>query len=489
MALKDRITRGVKATLGANVIKILANGALVVVLTRYLLTPEEYGLLYFGLSVLSVITIFATLGLPSSIARYVTEYTEKDPGQVPHVLTASLTIILLLATLVGVLVSLSSSWIAVLLDEPGLSAILSLGLGYIVLRSMRSYLGKVFQGFNRVDYSALISTVYMVGRVVFAVGFVALGFGVVGAFAGFIVGIFLAVALGFALLYWKFYRTLDRAPERESGLLRRVVEYSVPLTATRGAGVLDKHVDTILVGTLLNPAAVAFYTIAKQVSQVCVTPATALGFTIAPAFGEQKAADRTTRGARLYEQSLENILLLYVPAVVGLVVVAEPMIQFVFGGEYLGAVAVVQVMSLYVLLSAVNRITSDGLDFLGRARDRAIVKSATAISNFVLNLLFIPTFGVVGAAIATVATYSVYTSVNVYTISQELPIRFSTAVRTVGKVSLVSALMGAGVYLLVPYVSGLVTLAAVIIFGATVWLVCVSLGGLLDVRRTVRLFT
>lgn len=489
MALSDQISKGIKATLGAKALDILANAVLIVVFTRYLLTPDEYGLLFFAISIFSVITIFGTLGLPSSIARYVTEYLEEDASQVPHILTASLTIVLLLSGVVGLIVSLGSSWIAELLDEPGLAALLTLGFVYIVLRSLRSYLTKVFQGFNRVDYSAVVTTVYATVRVLAAIGFVLLGYGVVGALAGFIVGFFVAIAIGFGLLYWTFYRTLDRAPEREDGLIRRLVEYSVPLTATRGAGVLDKRVDTILIGVLLNPAAVAFYTIAKQISTVCVTPASALGFTIAPAFGDQKATNHLKRAARLYEQSLENILLLYIPAVVGLVLIAEPMVQFVFGTDYLDAVPVVQVMSLYVLVNAVNRMNNDGLDFLGRARDRAIVKSGTAISNFVLNLLLIPILGVVGAAIATVLTHSVYTGVNTYVISQELPIQFSTAVRTTAKVTAVSVLMGLGVYLLLPYVSGLVTLAGVIAFGVAIWFVSVSLSGLLDIRQTLRILT
>lgn len=489
MSITDRISRGMKATLGANLVNVLANGALIVVLTRYLFTPDEYGLLFFALSVLSVVTIFATLGLPASIARYVTEYAERDSSQVPHVLTASLLVLIVLSGGVGTIVTLGSPWIAELLGEPDLAALLALGLAYVVLKAMRSYLTKVFQGLNHVEYSAIVNTVSAVGRVLFAVGFVLLGFGVVGALAGYVVGFFVAVALGFGLLYYRFYQSFDRAVRREEGLLRRIVEYSIPLTATQGANALDKKVDTILVGVLLNPTAVAFYTVAKQVSDVCVTPAQSLGFTIAPTYGEQKAGNREQRSARLYEQSLEHILLLYVPAVVGLVLVAEPMVRYVFGSGYLGAVIVLQVMSFYVLVNAINKITNDGLDFLGRARARAIVKSTTAAANFVLNLLLIPIMGVVGAAVATVVTYSICTAANTYLISKELPIQFRPVVRTAVGVTGVSLLMGLGVYLLLPYVSGPITLVGVIVFGATVWAAGSVLGGLLDFRRAVKFLT
>jgi len=489
MSIVDRISRGVKATLSANIANVAAKGLLVVVLARYLLTPGEYGLLFLALSVLGVVTVFGTLGLPSSVARYVTEYAEEDPPQVPHVVTTSLGILIVLSAVAGSVVSLGSSRIAALLDEPELAALLTLGLGFVLAQALRAYLSKVFQGFNRVRYSALVNTISSVGRVTLAIGFVLLGFGVVGALAGYVLGTAVAVVVGLGILYYRIYRTFDRAERREDGLLRRIVEYSVPLTATRGAGVLDKRVDTILIGVLLNPAAVAFYTIGKQVSSVCVVPAQALGFTISPVYGEQKASDQDRRAARFYEQSLEHVLLLYVPAVVGLVLVADPLVRHVFGTEYLGAVPVLQMLSLYVLVSAINRITSDGLDFLGRARDRAIVKSATAVSNFVLNLLLIPAFGVVGAAGATVATYSVYTGVNVYIIGQELPVRFERAVRTTAGAGAVSLLMGAGVSLLLPFVSGPAGLLGVVAFGVSVWAVGASVSGLLDVGQAMRFFT
>jgi len=80
MSLSQRISRGLKATLLSRIIKAGTNAAMIIVLARYLLGRDEYGLLYFALSVIGVITIFATLGLPKSTARYVNEYLEEDPS-------------------------------------------------------------------------------------------------------------------------------------------------------------------------------------------------------------------------------------------------------------------------------------------------------------------------------------------------------------------------------------------------------------------------
>lgn len=484
MSLSERIVRGVKATFAANVINVAANAALIVILARFLLTPDQYGLMYFALSVFGTVAILGTLGIPSSAARYVTEFEETAPGQVPHVIRAGLWYLLALSLVIGTAITVGSPWLAELLGEPALAPLLALGLVYILGEASRNYLVNIFQGLNRVTWSAAINSVQAVARVVFAVGLVLLGFGVVGAIAGFVIAFAIASVLGAVVLYVRFYRHYESV-DRQPDLVRRLLEYSVPLTVTRGAGVLDKRVDIILVGVLLNPAAVGYYTIAKQISDVCNTPANALGFTISPAVGEQKAGNHADRAARLYEQALEYVLLLYVPAVVGIVLVAEPLVEYVFGPDYLGAVVVLQLLSLYVLAAAVVKITSDGLDYLGRARDRAVAKAIAAVANFVLNLLLIPIFGIEGAALATLLTFSTYTVACVYIITTELPLEFVDVGRSLAGVTAVSLAMGVGVFTLLPYVDGLVSLFAVIAVGMAIWLIGVAGGGLLDVRQAV----
>lgn len=485
MSLAQTISRGLKATLLSRIVRAVANGLLMLLLARYLLGPDGYGLLYFALSTIGVITIFATLGLPKSTARYVNEYLETDPSQIPWILRRTLLYIGGLTVLVGAGLAISNEWLASFLDEPALASFLLVGIGYVFFRAINQYCLMVFQGFNRVDWSALLGIIENVARLVFTVGLVLMGYEALGAFAGYMLGYVVAVTFGLAGLYLYFYRTYDPAPTIEDGLSRRILEYSVPLTATRGANVLDKRIDTVLVGVILNATAVSFYTIARQVAEFAAVPVRSLGFTISPALGEQKAADETETAARLYEESFKHVTLLYVPGAVGLVLVADPLIRYVFGPDYAGVVPVLQVLSVFVVVNAINLITTDGLDYLGRARMRAIAKGTTAIANFVLNILLLPIVGVVGAAIATVVTFSTYTLVNVYVIHEELGFRVREIGRHAAIIGGISLTMGVAVFLSLPHVSGLLTLVGVILVGGAIWALLSVATGLIDVRQAL----
>lgn len=462
-------------------VRMASKGLVVLLLTRVFLTPDEYGLLFFAISVLGFGTLFANLGLAKSAGRYLTEYSETDPGQIPHVLRITLQYNLGTIAVVGVVLFVFADAIADLLGEPTLAPFLIVGVLYVAAFSLKKFTGLVFQGLGRVTYSAATGVLGNVAILVFVSGFLLLGAGAIGALYGYIVGYAIAALAAFGLLYTRYYTAYDAPPTPEEGLARRILEYSIPLTATRGANLLDSRVDTILVGVFLNPTAVGFYTLGKQISGFAIAPANSLGFSAAPAYGEHKAADDLDRAAHLYETTFEYTLALYLPAAVGLLLVADPLVRVVFGQDYLGAVPVLQLFSFYVVLRAIDKITSDSLDFLGRARYRAYAKGGTSVANFLLNLVAIPAFGVAGAAGATVLTHSVMIGIELYLVYRDLPVSVPDMARTVAVIGAVAAGVGLVVLPLIRFADGVLTLAAVVIAGGTVWLGLSMLSGLIDI--------
>ena len=483
MPLSDDLLRGVKASFVSRIVDMAANGLLVVLLAGYLLGPDQYGLLFLTLSIFAVAQLFADLGIARSAARYVSEFKEVEPAQIPHIIAISLRYRVALIGIVCMAVILGRDLIADILSEPALGTLLLLGTLFLAFQSLKIYHVTLFQGFKKVQFSALVTIVDNVTRLGFVVTFVVLGWGVVGALLGYVISSLVAAMLALVILYIRFYRTFERAEKPAERLRRRIAEYSVPLAASRSANVVDKEFDIILIGFFLNPAAVGFYTLGKQISEFVEAPAGSVGFALSPAYGEEKANDQLDRAARLYETTLSYVLVLYIPAVVGLVIVAEPAILIVFGEEYLDAVLVLQVLGAFVFFKALNSITTQSLDYLGRARHRAIAKGVTSAANFGLNIVLIPTMGVVGAAIATVITFGIYSLANVYIMHRELRLRWDRILRTMSAATAISIIIGGCVVFLTPYISGFFSLIGVVMVGVILWAVLATASGLVDVER------
>lgn len=482
MSLSKRIARGVKATFGAELLRLAAQAGIILLLTRVFLGPDEYGLVFLAISVFSVATLFGTLGIPKSTAKFLTEYRGKDESQVRNVLRTSITFISIIVSIVCVVFFLLSDTIVEIYDEPALQSLLALGVVYIVTKVAHSYLLIAFQGLGRVPLTALTSTVSSVSHLTFITIFLVLGFGTVGALMGYVVGYAIAVLVGVVVLY-RVVSQYPRSDRREPGLRRRIAEYSLPLTASQGGNLLYKRVDTLMVGFFLTPVAVGFYELAKQVSTFVIAPADSLGFTVAPTFGENKTGEQLEQAARIYEQSLKYILLLYLPAVGGIVLLAEPGIQLIFGQAYSGAATVLQIFSVFVLFQAIDKITNDSLDYLGRATERAIGKGVTGTLNFGLNLLLIPLIGVEGAALSTSICFGLMVLFNIFLMNRELALDWPRIITFTAGTAAVTAVMVTTVYLLAPYVDGVISLVAVIAAGVLVWGSASVASGLVDIRE------
>lgn len=471
MSTTEGIARGLMTTLLGRIIRFAANGLLLIVLTRYLLDPASYGLLMLTLSILTLAQLFSNLGLARSAARYVTEYRETAPGQVRYILRRTIFVRTVAVVVTAVAILVGAGTIAGFVDEPDIVPLLYVGVLYIAVDSYRSYGSVVFQGFNSVEWSALAQIANSVSRLTLALVFIiGFGLGALGALLGYVIGAAVAATLSFGILYWRFYRRYDDA-NPEQGLMRRVLEYTLPLTVTKSAGVINGKLDVVLIGYFLSSGPVGLYVLAKQITSFALVPAGSLGFSISPTYGEQKAAGNLDRAARIYETTLKYTLSLYVPAAVGLFLIAEPTVRYIFGPDYLGAVPSIQIFAVYLVLQAVVQITTEALDYLGRARVRAMAKGGTAGGNAVLNILLIPPLGIAGAAIATVLTTGVYTALNVYVMHREVSLRYTALARSLVTIAAVAGVVGVAVTAVRPFIRGIPMLLGTVALGVCLWAV------------------
>ncbi|UIP01463.1 flippase (plasmid) [Halobaculum sp. CBA1158] len=481
MDLTARIVRGVKVTLLATTVSQLARGAMLLLLTRVLLDPGGYGLLYFALSVLMLVEVFSSI--PKSGARYVTAYLETDEGLVPHVIRLTVGYLLVATVAFGAALALFDDPIAALLGAPALPPLLTAGAGYVVFSALYTFCHVTFQALDRLELSAVVSVTESVLRLAFVVAFVLLGLDVLGALLGYVASYAVAATVGGWLLYVRYYRDAPESSSPDPGLGRRILSYSAPITGINAATVIDARSTTLLVGVFVNPTAVGFYTLARQLVQFSVVPASALGFVISPQLGGRRADGDDAVAAAIYERSLTYVLALFVPAGVGLALVARPLVVHVFGSGYAGAIPLLQVFGPFVLVRAVTSITNNSLDYLGEAHDRARSEVTLAAANVGLNLVLIPTLGVLGAAIATVVSKSTYTALNVYFLHRALRFDVRSVARTGVVVVGISAAMAAVVVLLRPLIAGVASLASVVACAVAVWFVLAVASGVLDVSR------
>ncbi|SEP31760.1 Membrane protein involved in the export of O-antigen and teichoic acid [Halogranum amylolyticum] len=481
MSIATQLGKKFKSEFSGQLIATIAGTGLTLILAR-LLDPSGYGILFYSISIFSIVKVFSNLGIPKSAARYIAENKDSSPELIPTILRTSISYNVLIILFVSVSFYFIHPFVAEVSSEPNSKELLKVGTLYIVFSSTSFSARIIAQGFEDIKLSAVINVTKRVSQLILVVGFVLLGYGIIGALWGFIIGFCLATLVGFCVIYHRYYLNSGR-PEISNlpqNISRKILEYSIPLSITNMSGKLDSKVDTILVGILMNPVSVSYYVIGKQVISVSQMPASALGFSISPTYGKNKEEGNQSTSAKIFEKSLIYTLLIYLPCAAGLFLISSPTISLIFGPEYHGAVPVLQTFSAYLILQSITQITDNPLDYLGRARERAIAKGISSVSNVVLNLFLIPWIGVVGAAIATVITHTFYNLVKLYIVYSELPVEVSRIVAPIGKIILITGAMSIVVGYLAQDVHSMITLAFIIAIGILVWGVMSIITGAID---------
>lgn len=481
--MSSRLLSNVKFEFGGRVVHVVVSGILLVFLTR-VLGPEGYGLFALAIAALTISRLFSEFGLPWSAARYVVEHKDDDPETAAAVVAESRTLVIVFAAVVSISLVALSGPISSLVGEPRLSSLLVVGSGIVFFYTLHSYNRHVLQGYEDITASAVLHTIEGLLTLVLVVGLVVYDPTPSMAILGYGLGYGLAAALGFVAVR-RTGSGVGIAIGNRAAVRRKILRYSVPLTVTRLSEMVDRKVDVLLVGFFINPTAVAFYTLGKQISQFATVPAASIGFALSPTYGSQKSAGNVDSATAVFQETLEKTLALYVPAAAGLFVLAETAIPVIFGAEYVGAVFVVQIMSIFLFFAALSSISNYAIDYLGRARSQAALVTTASTGNFVLNLALIPPFGAAGAAIASVITTGFYAVGSTYIMYTELPFDLRSVARSFATVVGITALMVVVVVATVSTLSGFLALGAGIGAGVAVWLVGCHYLDVLDVRSLV----
>ena len=164
------------------------------------------------------------------------------------------------------------------------------------------------------------------------------------------------------------------------------------------------NMDKTMLGLLKNDREVGLYTAAYKINTILLSFVNSIGAVLLPRMSYHLSKGEKETYKKLLEKSFNYILLIAIPAVCGLIFLAEPIILLLSGESYLEAVPAMQVLSIIILISGMGTTLSTQY-FVAQGKEKVCLISSccAAVTNFFINLAFIPKWGSLGAAIATVA--------------------------------------------------------------------------------------
>ncbi len=387
---------GTVAALGANLL-----------LTR-LMGVAEYGVYIYAFTWLNLLVLVCSLGLETSLLRFVPEYNAKEDWahlrgllatSQRYVLTASgLAAALGAAVVWGLRPRLSASeattfWITLLL----IPVVTLTALRGSTLRSYKHIVraGLPAQVVRPLLMAAAAGTFYLLG-----------GRGLTAPIAMWLALIAAAVALLLATAWQASIlpAAVRQTPaKREDGLWLRV---SLPLLFMAGMHMVLSQADILMLGAIENTADAGVYAVASRVARFVSLGLVSANAIVAPMISELFSTGRRDALQHLLAMAARGIFAFTV-VVGGLFVLFGAQVLAVFGPGFSAGYVPLVILIAGQAVSALSGSVGFLMALTGHHVRAAQIVGASAVLNVALNGVLISSMGMKGAAIATSATMAI----------------------------------------------------------------------------------
>lgn len=440
--------RGVWGYLPAQVVQGVVGFLTIVVFTR-LLSPEDFGHYALAFSVTTLAHTATFSWLEASMARFWA--AERTPGGLAthfaSLYRTSFAVIAIFVPVAAVVV-----WLLPL--TPALKLAVGFGLAGAPIRNLAKLAQERFRASGEVSKAAAVDMGVAVLGFLVGAGFALAGAGAASPMLGLMIAPLFALPF---ILPGELRQTTGGVVDRAR--LKAYAAYGYPIAASLTLALVLASTDRFLLAAFMDAAAVgayhASYSLANRTLDVMFIWLGAAG---APAM--VMALERGGREA-LRQTALEQgstLILIGLPAAVGLALVARPMAELMIGEPLRVAAALVTpwIAASAFLSGMIAYYFGFGFT-LGKKTGLLLVTMAIpAVCNIGLNLILIPRMGVVGAAVSTALSFAIGL-IACLLLSRRaiaLPMPWDSLIRC----GLASAVM-AGVVMTLPPLGGFVELA------------------------------
>lgn len=402
--LAQRLTTNATYSFVASLVSSLVALLLGIALARGL-GPERYGGYAYFMWLTSLGLMIVHLGMGPVATKYISEAVGK---QSPSYIQAMTNLVLRVRGSAALILSLAALFLALplarLFGHEAYSAYFTLAaiglLPYVLFFTLQAILA----GFQRYDYSAYLTLLIHFVRAPACLALLALGVGVIPLIWANIGAWLLAMLAGAFLLFRLVpWRGLLNSRPLEPETRGRVVRYTVFATGTMAASYfLWQGAETFWLGRYRTITEVGLYSVAFSIPTLVMgLVGTGVAGVLLPAVSEQFGRGDIKKIRDIYTYSSRYIAVLASAAGMLGIALSKTFILSVYGREYAGAVAPMEVLFVGMFAFAFQGSASAVL--LGMDRPSLILRVEASLAALSLGLgwLLVPTYGVLGAAVAS----------------------------------------------------------------------------------------
>ena len=368
---------------------------------------DRFGTWSFFFSILTIIILLSHFGINASARKYVAQYNKTS--ELNNVLKSSLKLRLIFSLTFTIIIILVHEPLAILVGRPEFAHLFLISAPLIILAGLVEFLKDIFMGLHRIIYNFIINFLEHGLKLILVVTILTVSLDLSNIVNSFTIACLMTSVIGFYILYAKFYR--ENKTHVENDFVETIFRYSIPLFFISIGFLIATEVDTVMLGLLSTNAEVGTYAVAKQIIIKLPHISLAMAMGTMPVFAKLNEGNKE-KLKKLFYKLLRTNALIFAIIALGILFLSRFFVPLIFGVEYNSSVLPLQILTIYLVGFSFSIFLSTFLDYQGLAKKRAVNLSVSMVLNIVLNLILIPDYGAVGAAIATSISYLPYIFLN-----------------------------------------------------------------------------
>ena len=367
---------------------------------------EVYGLFSLSMIVISIAVSLASVGLFEGLVRQISIYRgQKDEKAIKYLAHASKNFFIISGFILFGITFLSAPWISInIFHEPRLIVflrIMALAIPFVLITNM--FLS-ILRAYEKIKTQSIITNIIQNSSKFFILLlFIFIGLNTVSVPLSY-----LFACLVMAIVSWFYARKIlnkirntkeEARPYRE--LLTNVMSYSWPLMFVGVLTSIFYWTDSLIIGYYMGVGNVGIYNVA-------ITLVAFLG--IVPELFIQLLFPVAARNLSNNKDNLVNPLIkrvakwiLFINSLIAIICFffAPQIISLLFGNEFASASSLLRILAVGALFTTLASYFTNLLTVVGKTKTILGNLIMVATINAVLDLIAIPVWGMVGAAIAT----------------------------------------------------------------------------------------
>lgn len=404
--LKRNSVRGVVVSFASQGLRFVLQFGSQIVLAR-MLDPAAFGLVAMALPVLTLMQLLGELGLTQATIQR----ADISQQELSSLFWVSLAVNVVLAAITA----LAAPAVALLYNEPQLTAIVLALAGLLVLNGLASQQMAMMNRQMRFVTMAVIDLACLLVAVVAGVAAAWEGLGYWSLVIMQAANLATIAGLAWALSGWR--------PSRPSALpgIRGLLEFGAHLTGYNLVLYAGSNLDSVLIGAVTGSTGLGLY---DRANKLVVTPLWQFGLPLARVATNllSRLQDAGPAYRRSFERMLQGLMLVTAPGFVWAALVSDRLVPALFGPQWADAAPVVAWLAVATLFAPFG-ISSYWL-FVSQARVQeqlrwACVRSVMSLAALVAGL----PWGVTGVAVAYAASAPLVQGALIWGAARRGPVR------------------------------------------------------------------